>query len=145
MQCKLIADILPTEVKRQCLRLQGRQRGELRYLAPGHHDSTRGFVVLNGSHLSSIGVLLCKSEWEWASMATVDGGLRTLAIRSMGLSLGQVMIFILLRMIIQVLQVIAPLAIRMSFQPIVLMNTSSQDQWNSQNQSMKCFLAKDTS
>eukprot|EP00979_Chaetoceros_neogracilis_P002510 scaffold433_cov260-Chaetoceros_neogracile.AAC.37 len=86
----------------------GRQRGELRYLAPGHHDSTRGFVVLNGSHLSSIGVLLCKSEWEWASMATVDGGLRTLAIRSMGLSLGK-------------------------------------DQWNSQNQSMKYFLAKDTS
>jgi hypothetical protein len=33
----------------------------------------------------------------------------------------------------------------MSFQPIVLTNTSSQDQWNSQNQSMKWFLAKDTS
>lgn len=69
----------------KCLRLHGRQRGELRHSASGHHDSLYGLVVLKGSHFGSMNVLPRTAVG--VSMATDGGGTRLLSTVCMELKI----------------------------------------------------------
>jgi len=62
----------------KCLRLHGRQRGEFRHSASGHHDSLYGLVVLKGSHLGSMNVPPRTAVG--VSMETAGGGTRLLSM-----------------------------------------------------------------
>jgi len=69
----------------KCLRLHGRQRGELRHSALGHHDSLYGLVALNGSQLGSMDVLPRSAVG--VSMATAGRGTRLLSMFCMELKI----------------------------------------------------------